>query len=162
MWPSLADACHVGEEGEDVCEFREEEPRCRWSIHLPPAVDEQRIGFCLGRGDDSSALRPALTLTAEAMVKRLVALVPPRGRHLTCFHGVFAPNAGLRAAVMLPSPPSPPTTTAASRPPPPSPPSRCTVSRFVHLVRLRRAPARGLPKMKLIDRRSACLHLECH
>jgi hypothetical protein len=112
----LADACHVGEEGEDVCEFREEEPRCRWSIHLPPAVDEQRIGFCLGRGDDSSALRPALTLTAEAMVQRLVALVPPRGLHLTCFHGVFAPNAGLRAAVMLPSPPSPPTTAAATPP----------------------------------------------
>ena len=45
---------------------------------------------------------PALTLTAEALVKRLVALVPPRGLHLTCFHGVFAPNANLRAAVMLP------------------------------------------------------------
>ena len=39
---------------------------------------------------------------AEALVKRLVALVPPRGLHLTCFHGVFAPNANLRAAVMLP------------------------------------------------------------
>ena len=38
----------------------------------------------------------ALTLTAEALVKRLVALVPPRGLHLTCFHGVFAPNARLR------------------------------------------------------------------
>jgi len=59
---------------------------------------------------------PALTLTAEAMVQRLVALVPPRGLHLTCFHGVFAPNAGLRAAVMLPSPPSPPTTAAATPP----------------------------------------------
>ena len=37
-------------------------------------------------------------------MKRLVALVPPRGLHLTCFHGVFAPNASLRAEVMLPSP----------------------------------------------------------
>ena len=59
---------------------------------------------------------PALTLTAEAMVQRLVALVPPRGLHLTCFHGVFSPNAGLRAAVMLPSSPSPPTTAAATPP----------------------------------------------
>lgn len=46
---------------------------------------------------------PALTLTAEALVKRLVALVPPKGLHLTCFHGVFAPNARLRATVMLPT-----------------------------------------------------------
>lgn len=28
--------------------------------------------------------------------------------HLTCFHGVFAPNASLRAEVMLPSPPPSP------------------------------------------------------
>jgi hypothetical protein len=49
---------------------------------------------------------PALTLTAVALVKRLVALVPPRGLHLTCFHGVFAPNARLRGGVMQ-APPSP-------------------------------------------------------
>lgn len=55
---------------------------------------------------------PALTLTAEALVKRLVALVPPKGLHLTCFHGVFAPNARLRATVMLPS------QTTSSEPPP--------------------------------------------
>jgi hypothetical protein len=52
---------------------------------------------------------PALALTAAALLKRLVALVPPRGLHLTCFHGVFAPNARLRPAVMQvpPQPPAP-------------------------------------------------------
>ena len=62
---------------------------------------------------------PALTLTAEALVKRLVALVPPRGLHLTCFHGVFAPNASLRTEVMLPSPTPPsqaPGATPAAKP----------------------------------------------
>ena len=51
-------------------------------------------------------------------MKRLVALVPPRGLHLTCFHGVFAPNASLRTEVMLPSPsPKPaPGATPAARP----------------------------------------------
>jgi hypothetical protein len=50
---------------------------------------------------------PALTLTAVALVKRLVALVPPRGLHLTCIHGVFAPNARLRRVVMQAPPPPP-------------------------------------------------------
>lgn len=45
----------------------------------------------------------ALTLTAEAFLKRLLALVPPKGLHLTCFHGVFAPNASLRATTAHPS-----------------------------------------------------------
>ena len=38
--------------------------------------------------------------TAAQLVKRLVALVPPKGRHLTSFHGVFGPNSKLRPAVM--------------------------------------------------------------
>ena len=52
-------------------------------------------------------------------MKRLVALVPPRGLHLTCFHGVFAPNASLRAEVLRPSPPParpPPGATPAQKP----------------------------------------------
>jgi hypothetical protein len=36
--------------------------------------------------------RKAFTLTAAALVKRLLALVPPARRHLTRFHGVFGPN----------------------------------------------------------------------
>jgi len=49
------------------------------------------------------------TLTAEALVRRLVALVPPPRRHLTSFHGVFAPHAALRPLVTQPleSPPAP-------------------------------------------------------
>lgn len=35
----------------------------------------------------------AFTVTASALVKRLVALLPPPNRHLTSFHGVFAPSA---------------------------------------------------------------------
>ncbi|MGQ0504888.1 MAG: transposase, partial [Myxococcaceae bacterium] len=42
-----------------------------------------------------------LILTAAALVKRLLAVVPPSGTHLTCFHGVFAPNAALRSLVVL-------------------------------------------------------------
>ena len=41
----------------------------------------------------------AFTLTAEALVRRLVALLPPPNRHLTSFHGVYAPNARLRSTV---------------------------------------------------------------
>ena len=36
------------------------------------------------------------TLTAEALVRRLLALLPPARLHLTSFHGVLAPNASLR------------------------------------------------------------------
>lgn len=39
------------------------------------------------------------TLTATALVKRLVALVPPARQHLTSFHGVLGPNANLRSIV---------------------------------------------------------------
>ena len=39
------------------------------------------------------------TLTAGALVRRLVALVPPPKRHLTSFHGSDAPNARLRPLV---------------------------------------------------------------
>lgn len=44
-------------------------------------------------------------------MKRLVALLPPAHKHLTTFHGVYAPNARLRPVVMrgaldaLPPPP---------------------------------------------------------
>ncbi len=44
----------------------------------------------------------AFTLTAEALVRRLVALVPPAKLHLTSFHGVYAPHAALRPLVTQP------------------------------------------------------------
>ena len=40
------------------------------------------------------------TLTAEALVRRLVALTPPAKPHLTSFHGVYPPHSSLRACVM--------------------------------------------------------------
>ena len=46
-------------------------------------------------------------LTAEQLVKRLIALIPPRGLHLTNFHGVLAPAAAARPTA--PKPESPPT-----------------------------------------------------
>ncbi|MBL8918898.1 MAG: transposase, partial [Myxococcaceae bacterium] len=41
----------------------------------------------------------SFTLTAAALVRRLVALVPPPNAHLTSFHGVLAPHAALRPKV---------------------------------------------------------------
>ncbi|MCA2980359.1 MAG: transposase, partial [Myxococcaceae bacterium] len=41
------------------------------------------------------------TLSAVALVRRLVALVPPALLHLTRYHGVFAPHAALRPRVTV-------------------------------------------------------------
>jgi hypothetical protein len=41
-----------------------------------------------------------LVLTAAQLVKRLIALIPPRGMHLLNFHGVFAAHAAQRPKVM--------------------------------------------------------------
>jgi hypothetical protein len=54
------------------------------------------------------------TLTADALVRRLVSLVPPAKAHLTSFHGVFAPHAALRPRVTMP-PPSPPAPPSPSK-----------------------------------------------
>ena len=60
----------------------------------------------------AAGLGPTLVLTAAELVKRLVGLIPPRGTHLICFHGVFAPAARLRPSVIKPAPlrttPTPP------------------------------------------------------
>jgi hypothetical protein len=45
----------------------------------------------------------ALVLTAEKLVRRLPWLIPPRGLHLTNFHGVFASHSAARATVPLPT-----------------------------------------------------------
>lgn len=41
----------------------------------------------------------ACAVTAQALVRRLVALLPPARLRLTSFHGVYAPNASLRPLV---------------------------------------------------------------
>jgi hypothetical protein len=56
-----------------------------------------------------------LVITAAQLVKRLLALLPPKGVHLTRFHGVFSAHSKLRARVVRAAPADPP-------PPPPPPP----------------------------------------
>jgi hypothetical protein len=53
-----------------------------------------------GRYEYRTRKGQVLELTAQGLVKRLVALIPPKGVHLTRFHRVFAPNAKLRARVV--------------------------------------------------------------
>lgn len=47
------------------------------------------------------------TVTAAALVRRLLALLPPPRLHLTSFHGVYAPHAALRPVVTHPPAPPP-------------------------------------------------------
>jgi len=71
-------------------------------------VAESRLkSLADGRYEYSPKKGTAFTLTAVALVRRLVALLPPARRHLTSFHGAYAPNARLRPLVTLP-PPQPP------------------------------------------------------
>ncbi len=50
-----------------------------------------------------------ITLTAAELVRKLLALTPPPRRHLTSWHGVFAPNAKLRRPLTTPATaPTPP------------------------------------------------------
>jgi hypothetical protein len=51
---------------------------------------------------------PPVAFTAAKLLLRLLALVPPRGLHLTRYQGVFTPNAKLRSAVALERPAPPP------------------------------------------------------
>jgi hypothetical protein len=68
---------------------------CRYGSRGP--IAEERLSVREdGRYEYRTKRGPVLVLTAAQLVKRLVALVPPRGKHLTTFHGVFAPNAGPR------------------------------------------------------------------
>ena len=72
---------------------------CRYGSRGPVAME--RLSE---REDGKYAYRTrkgqVLVFTAEQLVKRLVALLPPARVHLTRFHGVFAPNAKLRGRVM--------------------------------------------------------------
>ena len=71
---------------------------CRYGARGPAAdcrlrrLDDGRYEYTPKRGSP-------FTLSAAALVKRLVALTPPPNAHLTTFHGVFAPNARLRPLV---------------------------------------------------------------
>lgn len=97
---------------------------CRYGARGPVAESRLRK-LDDGRYEYSPKKGVAFTLTAEALVKRLVALTPPPNRHLTSFHGVYAPNARLRPLVLTPralapqsSPPSSPPPRHQTAPPP--------------------------------------------
>lgn len=64
-----------------------------------------------GRYEYSPKKGTVFTLTAEALVRRLVALLPPARLHLTSHHGAYAPNARLRPLVTQPPPQQPPAPT---------------------------------------------------
>ena len=76
---------------------------CRYGARGPLAeerlarLDDGRYAYRLRRPSHSGAT--SLVFTAAQLVKRLATLLPPPRRHLLRFHGVFAPNARLRAVV---------------------------------------------------------------
>lgn len=74
---------------------------CRYGARGP--VSETRLRkLDDDRSEDTPKKGVTFTVTAEALVRRLVALVPPPRTHLTSFHGVYAPNAALRPVVTQP------------------------------------------------------------
>ena len=92
---------------------------CRYGARGPVAECRlQRLDD--GRFEYSPKKGATFTITAEALVRRLVALLPPARLHLTSFHGAYAPNAALRPLVTQ-SPPQPRASTTEA---PPSRPKR--------------------------------------
>lgn len=67
-----------------------------------------------GRYEYTPTKGTAFTVTAAALVRRLVALLPPQRLHLTSFHGGYAPNARLRPLITQPLAPSQPTPMASA------------------------------------------------
>jgi hypothetical protein len=61
-----------------------------------------KVAYRLKRPRRSGA--PALVLTPLEFLGRLATLIPPPRRHLTRYHGVFAPNAAARAEVVPSAP----------------------------------------------------------
>ena len=99
---------------------------CRYGASGP--VAESRLESLEdGRFQYTPKKGVTFTLTAEALVRRLVALVPPPRRHLTSFHGVYAPHAALRPVVTQPvasAPASASASASASAPAPAKKPRR--------------------------------------
>ena len=79
---------------------------CRYGARGPVAQSRLRQ-LDDGRYEYTPKKGVTFTLTAEALVRRLVALVPPPRRHLTSFHGLYAPHAALRPVVTQPVQPPP-------------------------------------------------------
>ena len=89
---------------------------CRYGAR--GAVAESRLRRLEdGRYEYTPKKGTAFTVTAAALVRRLVALLPPQRLHLTSFHGGYAPNARLRPLITQPLAPSQPTPMASAAPP---------------------------------------------
>ncbi len=88
---------------------------CRYGAR--GAVAESRVRRLEdGRYEYTPKKGTAFTVTAAALVRRLVALLPPQRLHLTSFHGGYAPNARLRPLITQPLAPSQPTPMASAAP----------------------------------------------
>ena len=87
---------------------------CRYGSRGPVAESRLRR-LDDGRYEYSPKKGTAFTLSASALVRRLVALLPPARLHLTSFHGAYAPNARLRPLVIQPPPPPPAPTPSPPR-----------------------------------------------
>ena len=92
---------------------------CRYGARGPVAASRLRR-LDDGRFEYSPKKGTPFTLSAAALVRRLVALLPPARLHLTSFHGGYAPNASLRPLVTQP-PPRPPAPAPAKEAPAPKP-----------------------------------------
>jgi hypothetical protein len=77
---------------------------CRYGSRGPLALERLSTRED-GRYEYRTRKGQVLVFTAAQLVKRLLALIPPRGSHLTGFHGVLAPNARLRPLVIRPQQP---------------------------------------------------------
>ena len=71
---------------ERLCRYGARGPVCEARLRR---LDDGRYEYTPKKG-------VTFTLTAEALVRRLLALLPPARLHLTSFHGDLAPNASLR------------------------------------------------------------------
>ncbi len=78
---------------------------CRYAARGPVA-EERLTRLPDGLYAYATKKGAVLVLTAQALVTRLVALVPPARVHLTSSHGVYAANARLRPVVLQPEPES--------------------------------------------------------
>ena len=97
-------------------------PRCAWARRIAPGpsrnrerllrycarppfalerlelLDAERVVYRLHKPQRDGTT--ALTLTPLELIDHLAALIPPPRRHRHRYHGVFAPNAPLRAAAI--------------------------------------------------------------
>ncbi len=98
---------------------------CRYGARGPVAQSRLRR-LEDGRYEYAPKKGTSFTLTAAALVRRLVALLPPKKLHLTSFHGSYAPNSSLRPLVTQPvaSAPANPHCTPPAPASPPAPRKR--------------------------------------